>query len=104
LEKLYFPKKETLMKALLNQEFEIQCPGGGRSTKMKLDKILNSSTIKTAKGEYKLNSSDKSRIKSHLRDMEREQERFEKLMEKEQKEFFELYAKMLQNSEITIKR
>jgi len=52
---------------------------------MKLDKILNSSTIRTAKGEYKLNSSDKSRIKSHLRDMEREQERFEKLMEKYQK-------------------
>ena len=73
------------MKALLNQEFEIQCPGGGRSTKMKLDKILNSSTIRTGKGEYKLNSSDKSRIKSHLRDMEREQERFEKLMEKYQK-------------------
>jgi len=92
------------MKALLNQEFEIQCPGGGRSVKMKLEKILGSTIIKTSKGEYKLNSSDKSRIKSQLRDMEKEQERFKKLMEREQKEFFELYAKMLQNSEITIKR
>jgi len=59
------------MKALLNQEFEIQCPGGGRSVKMKLEKILGSTIIKTSKGEYKLNSSDKSRIKSQLRDMER---------------------------------
>lgn len=92
------------MKALLNQEFEIQCPGGGRSVKMKLEKILSSTTIKTSKGEYKPNSSDKSKIKSKLRDMEREQKRFEKLMDKEQKQFFELYAKMLQNSEITIKR
>ena len=91
------------MKALLNQEIEIPCPGGGRSTKIKLDRILESSTIRTAKGEYRLNNSDKARIRHHLRDMEREQERFEKLMEKKQKELRELYAKMLTNSEKVIR-
>lgn len=91
------------MKELLNQEFEIPCPGGGRSTKMKLDKILNSSTIRTSKAEWKLNPSDKSRVRYHLRVMENEQKKFEKLMEKKQKEFHELYAKMLVNSKIIIK-
>ena len=56
------------------------------------------------KGEYKLKSSDKSKIKSHLRNMEREAERFQKQMEKDQKEFFKLYSAMLSNSDITVKR
>lgn len=92
------------MKELLKQEFEIDCPGGGRAIKMKLERILSSSSIKTSKGEYKLKSSDKSNIKSHLRTMEREAERFQKQMEKDQKTFFNLYAKMLSNSDIIVKR
>jgi signal transduction protein with GAF and PtsI domain len=92
------------MKELLKQEFEIECPGGGRSTKIKLERILSASSIKTPKGEYKLKSSDKSKIKSHLRNMEREAERFQKQMEKDQKEFFKLYSAMLSNSDITVKR
>ena len=47
------------MDALLKQEFEVPCPGGGRSTKMRLDRILNSSSVKTSKGEYKLKSNSK---------------------------------------------
>jgi signal transduction protein with GAF and PtsI domain len=92
------------MKELLKQEFEIDCPGGGRPTKMRLERILSSSSIKTPKGEYKLKSSDKSKISSHLRNMERETQRFQKQMEKDQKEFFNLYAKMLSNSDIVVKR
>lgn len=84
------------MKELLNQEFEIPCPGGGTSKKMKLDKILSSPYIRTSKGEYILNYSDKSRIKSHLRVMDRKQKEL-------QKELFQLYAKMLGNSKIIIK-
>ena len=91
------------MDALLKQEFEIPCPGGGRSAKMKLEKILSSSSVKTSKGEYKLKSSSKSNIKSQLRKMEREQEKFQKQFEKMQKEFFELYAEMFQDAEKTIK-
>lgn len=92
------------MKELLKQEFEIECPGGGRTTKIRLERILSSSSIKTPKGEYKLKSSDKSKITSHLRNMEREAERFQKQMEKNQKEFFNLYSKMLINSDIVVKR
>jgi len=91
------------MDALLKQEFEIPCPGGGRSAKMKLQRILSSSSVKTSKGEYKLKSSSKSNIKSQLRKMEREQEKFQKQFEKMQKEFFELYAEMFQDAEKTIK-
>ena len=91
------------MDALLKQEFEIPCPGGGRSAKMKLQRILSSSSVKTSKGEYKLKSSSKSNIKSQLRKMEREQENFQKQFEKMQKEFFELYAEMFQDAEKTIK-
>jgi|TARA_B110000305_G_scaffold206346_1_gene237133 hypothetical protein len=38
------------MDALLKQEFEIPCPGGGRSAKMKLEKILSSIVCKNIKG------------------------------------------------------
>jgi len=91
------------MDALLKQEFEIPCPGAGRSTKMKLDRILSSSTIRTSKGEYKLKSNSKSKIKNQLRNMQREQDKFQKQLEKMQREFFELYAQMLQDAEKTIK-
>lgn len=91
------------MDALLKQEFEVPCPGGGKSTKMKLDKILNSSTIRTSKGEYKLKSSSKSKIKNQLRNMQREQDKFQKQLEKMQKEFFELYGQMYQDAEKVIK-
>jgi hypothetical protein len=91
------------MDALLKQEFEVPCPGGGRSTKMRLDRILNSSSVRTSKGEYKLKSNSKSKIKNQLRNMQREQDRFQKQLEKMQKEFFELYAEMLQDAEKIIK-
>lgn len=91
------------MDALLKQEFEVPCPGGGRSTKMRLDRILNSSSVRTSKGEYKLKSNSKSKIKNQLRNMQREQDRFQKQLEKMQKEFFELYAQMLQDAEKIIK-
>ena len=91
------------MDALLKQEFEVPCPGGGRSTKMRLDRILNSSSVRTSKGEYKLKSNSKSKIKNQLRNMQREQDRFQKQLEKMQKEFFELYAEMLQDAEKVIK-
>jgi len=91
------------MDALLKQEFEVPCPGGGRSTKMRLDRILNSSSVRTSKGEYKLKSNSKSKIKNQLRNMQREQDKFQKQLEKMQKEFFELYAQMLQDAEKIIK-
>ena len=91
------------MDALLKQEFEVPCPGGGSSTKMKLEKILNSSTIRTSKGEYKLKSNSKSKIKYQLKNMQKEQDNFEKKFEKMQTEFFELYAEMFQDAEKVIK-
>ena len=91
------------MDALLKQEFEVPCPGGGRSTKMRLERILNSSSVRTSKGEYKLKSNSKSKIKNQLRNMQREQDKFQKQLEKMQKEFFELYAQMLQDAEKIIK-
>ena len=102
------------MDALLKQEFEIPCPGDGRSTKMRLEKILSSSSIKTSKGEYKLKSNSKSKIKNQLKNMQREQDNFEKEIEKTQKnfekqlekmqrEFFELYGEMFQDAEKVVK-
>ena len=91
------------MDALLKQEFEVPCPGGGKSTKMKLDRILNSSTIRTSKGEYKLKSNSKSKIKNQIRNMQIEQDKFQKQLEKMQKEFFELYGQMYQDAEKVIK-
>ena len=91
------------MNALLKQEFEVPCPGGGKSTKMKLDRILNSSTIRTSKGEYKLKSNSKSKIKNQLRNMQREQDNFQRQLEKMQKDFFELYGQMFQDAEKVIK-
>jgi len=91
------------MDALLKQEFEVPCPGGGRSTKMRLDRILNSSSVRTSKGEYKLKSNSKSKIKNQLKNKQREQDKFQKQLEKMQKEFFELYAQMLQDAEKVIK-
>ena len=91
------------MDALLKQEFEVPCPGGGSSTKMRLEKILNSSTIRTSKGEYKLKSNSKSKIKYQLKNMQKEQDNFEKKLEKMQREFFELYGEMFQDAEKTIK-
>ena len=91
------------MDALLKQEFEVPCPGGGRSTKMRLDRILNSSSVKTSKGEYKLKSNSKSKIKNQLRNMQREQDNFQRQLEKMQKEFFELYGQMYQDAEKVIK-
>ena len=91
------------MDALLKQEFEVPCPGGGRSTKMRLDRILNSSSVKTSKGEYKLKSNSKSKIKNQLRNMQREQDNFQRQLEKMQKDFFELYCQMFQDAEKVIK-
>ena len=91
------------MDALLKQEFEVPCPGGGRSTKMRLDRILNSSSVKTSKGEYKLKSNSKSKIKNQLRNMQREQDNFKRQLEKMQKDFFELYGQMFQDAEKVIK-
>jgi hypothetical protein len=91
------------MDALLKQEFEVPCPGGGRSTKMRLDRILNSSSVKTSKGEYKLKSNSKSKIKNQLRNMQREQDNFQRQLEKMQKDFFELYGQMFQDAEKVIK-
>ena len=91
------------MDALLKQEFEVPCPGGGRSTKMRLDRILNSSSVKTSKGEYKLKSNSKSKIKNQLRNMQREQDNFQRQLEKMHKDFFELYGQMFQDAEKVIK-
>jgi len=91
------------MDALLKQEFEIPCPGGGRSTKMRLERILSSSSLRTSKGEYKLKSNSKSKIKNQLKNMQKEQDNFEKKLEKMQREFFELYGEMFQDAEKTIK-
>ena len=91
------------MDALLKQEFEVPCPGGGRSTKMRLDRILNSSSVKTSKGEYKLKSNSKSKSKNQLRNMQREQDNFQRQLEKMQKDFFELYGQMFQDAEKVIK-
>ena len=91
------------MDALLKQEFEIPCPGGGSSKKMRLEKILSSSSLKTSKGEYKLKSNSKSKIKNQLKNMQKEQDNFEKKLEKMQREFFELYGEMFQDAEKTIK-
>jgi hypothetical protein len=91
------------MDALLKQEFEVPCPGGGKSTKMKLDRILNSAIIRTSKGHYNLKSNSKSKIRNQLRNMQREQDKFQKQLEKMQKEFFELYGQMYQDAEKVIK-
>ena len=91
------------MDALLKQEFEVPCPWGGRSTKMRLDRILNSSSVRTSKGEYKLKSNSKSKIKNQLRNMQREQDNFQRKLEKMQKDFFELYGQMFQDAEKVIK-
>jgi hypothetical protein len=92
------------MKELLKHEFEIECPGGGRGVKMRLEQILATSKIKTQKGEYLLKSSDKSKMKNHLSKMQREQDKFQKLMESLQKEFYQYYIELLKNSDVIIKK
>jgi ElaB/YqjD/DUF883 family membrane-anchored ribosome-binding protein len=70
---------------------------------MRLDRILNSSSVKTSKGEYKLKSNSKSKIKNQLKNMQKEQDNFQRQLEKMQKDFFELYGQMFQDAEKVIK-
>jgi hypothetical protein len=83
---------------------EVPCPGGGRSTKIRLEKILSSSSVKTQKGEYTLKNSDKQKMKNHLKSMERESEKFEKLMSKMQEKFGELFGELLSSADIEVKQ
>lgn len=92
------------MDSLLKSEFPIPCPGGGRTEKVRLDRILSASSMRTAKGEYKFKSISKSKLNSHLRKMEMESAKHQRLMEKMMEEFNDLYADLLKSADITIKR
>jgi hypothetical protein len=92
------------MDDLLKMELPVQCPGGGRTEKMRLDKILSSSSIRTSKGEYKIKSASKSKMNSHLRKMEMEKTKYERMMSKMMDDFNDIYAELFKTADIIIKR
>lgn len=92
------------MDSLLKSELPVPCPGGGRTEKVRLDKILSAPSLKTAKGEYKFKSTSKSKLNSHLRKMEMENDKHQKLFKKMMEEFNDLYAELLKSADISIKR
>ena len=100
--------------AILNQQTEVPCPGGGRDHRCKMGDIIGKSSLRTSKGEYKFKSSDQYKAKDAMKKLIQRQEKFEKEIEKMQQQlerdseklqdnFNEAFANVIANAEKTIK-
>jgi hypothetical protein len=90
---------------LEREKTEIPCPGGGREIRTTYGEIARKSSLKSSKGhEYKFKSSDQSKFRRAIDNIEKLQKAFEKDMERAQKEFAEAYQNVISNADILLKR
>ena len=64
---------------------EVPCPSTGKSQRCTYNDVINKSSLKTYKGEYKFKSSDQYKAKDAVRKLIQRQEKFEKEVENLQK-------------------
>tara|TARA_B100000575_G_scaffold199525_1_gene161488 strand:- start:266 stop:592 length:327 start_codon:yes stop_codon:yes gene_type:complete len=83
--------------AILNQQTEVPCPGGGRNQKCKMGDIIGKSSLRTSKGEYKFKSSDQYKAKDAMKRLIQRQEKFEKEVERMQKQLDNDLSKLQDN-------
>tara|TARA_B100000678_G_scaffold206319_1_gene173939 strand:- start:94 stop:375 length:282 start_codon:yes stop_codon:yes gene_type:complete len=93
------------MSQLEKERTEIPCPGGGREIRTTYGEVARKSSLKSSKGhEYKFKSSDQSKLRRTMDNLERLQKDFERKMERAQKEFAEAYQNVISNADLIIKR
>ena len=93
------------MGQLEREKTEIPCPGGGREIRTTYGEIARKSSLKSSKGhEYKFKSSDQSKLRRAMDNLERLQKDFERNMERAQKEFAQSYQNVIANADILLKR
>ena len=64
--------------AILNQQVEVPCPGGGRDQRCKKNDIIGRGSLRTQKGEYKFKSNDQYKAKDAMKKLIQRYEKFEK--------------------------
>ena len=93
------------MSDLEREKTEIPCPGGGSPIRTTYGEVARKSSLKSSKGhEYKFKSSDQSKLRRAMDNLERLQKDFERKMERAQKEFAEAYQNVISNADLIIKR
>jgi len=93
------------MSQLEKEKTEIPCPGGGREIRTTYGELARRSSLRSSKGhEYKFKSSDQSKLRRAMDNLERLQKDFERKMERAQKEFSEAYQNVIANADILLKR
>ena len=93
------------MSDLGREKTEIPCPGGGRAIKTTYGELARKSSLRSNKGhEYKFKSSDQSKLRRAMDNLERLQKDFERNMERAQKEFAQAYQNVIANADILLKR
>ena len=83
--------------AILNQQTEVPCPGGGRDQRCKMGDIIGKSSLRTSKGEYKFKSSDQYKAKDAIKKLIQRQEKFDKEVENMQKQLIRDVEKLQDN-------
>ena len=93
------------MSDLEREKTEIPCPGGGSPIRTTYGDVAKKSSLKSSRGhEYKFKSSDQSKLRRAMDNLERLQKDFERKMERAQKEFAEAYQNVIGNADILIKK
>ena len=93
------------MGQLEREKTEIPCPGGGREIRTTYGEVARKSSLKSSKGhEYKFKSSDQSKLRRAMDNLERLQKDFERKMERAQEDFSEAYQNVISNADLIIKR
>ena len=64
--------------AILNQQVEVPCPGGGRDQRCKVNDVIGRGSLRTQKGEYKFKSNDQYKAKDAMKKLIQRYEKFEK--------------------------
>ncbi|MBT3676077.1 MAG: hypothetical protein HOL09_08005 [Candidatus Marinimicrobia bacterium] len=93
------------MSDLQRTKTEIPCPGGGREIRTTYGDVAKRSSLRSSKGhEYKFKSSDQSKLRRTMDNLERLQKDFERKMERAQKDFAKAYQDVISNADIFLKR
>ena len=83
--------------AILNQQVEVPCPGGGRDQRCKKNDIIGRGSLRTQKGEYKFKSSDQYKAKDAMKKLIQRQEKFDKEVERMQQQLERDLSKLQDN-------
>jgi len=93
------------MSDLAKTKTEIPCPGGGNPIKTTYGDVAKKNKLKSSKGhEYKFKSYDQHKLKNAMKKIEQLQIKFEKDLEKAQREFFKAFQNVIGNADILIKK